>query len=232
MSVFLISSCQISEAQQHSRAECLLHTAAMTSIPTLKNRESWYLKAEEDDDQLIRVGWRVHKCSVEGCTTWKNAAVWSWESEDACRSYYKHHLKHSTAEGHSWNENQAEFEAATVTIEDFEQTFAERQEEREQQRMRIEGQQAWQAAQDAKGKDGKGEDGKGMGGKDKGGKDKGSKSSRGKQDGPIRPLKRQHAEMDDDADDGQAAETELAAFNRAQGEVSVFILCLAFIILS
>ena len=53
-----------------------------------------------DEDEPV-YWWQVSSCPVHGCRQFKKAKAWSMESEENVIAYLKHHLKHSTGDGHS-----------------------------------------------------------------------------------------------------------------------------------
>jgi len=104
----------------------------------------------------------IGQCSV---TSWKKANVWSYISEDACRSYLKYHLMYSGSH------HLAEQEAEEVALATQPQLREETYEDRQQYRASLERQH--QAAQEDKSKgQSKGKS------KDKG-KDKGKEKGKG-----------------------------------------------------
>lgn len=105
----------------------------MASITPQTNGESWYMKEEEDTDpEYTRTLYRCERCPAEGCSAkaWKRGRCWSWESEDQCRAYIAGHLRWSDL--HKDLEKSAREDLVmAATITEDEQTYEEREAERE-----------------------------------------------------------------------------------------------------
>ena len=89
------------------RARCFGRLVAMerASIKPEKNHEQ--MQAFLDNDGPV-TWWKFSECPVEGCTTFKNAAAWSMQSEAKAIAYMKHHLMKSSAPGHTMDRSAAD----------------------------------------------------------------------------------------------------------------------------
>jgi len=95
-----------------------------------KNEEEWEIPPEQDDGQ-VRQLWKCAACPYpETCTksAFTNGKLWSWISDVKARSYIARHLNVSSL--HSMDVPSAMLGAQCAAVEEFDQSFEERQMER------------------------------------------------------------------------------------------------------
>ena len=99
--------------------------------------ENGWISAEEDDGG-DRMYWKCTACPLqESCkgskNSFKNACLWSYESEETCRGYVLRHLFHSGVhQNDNLNRGEAETYAEGADIEVFTETLADRCQYRDQ----------------------------------------------------------------------------------------------------
>jgi len=165
------------------KAERNVENAVLSADEDLGDPRSWWTVECCPSKEKEEIG----QCSV---TSWKKAHVWSYISEDACRSYLKYHLMYSGSH------NLAEPEAEEIALATIPQIQEETYEDRQQYRAILERSTSLQAAAEDKSKgQSKGKEwGKGQAkGKDKG-KEWGKGQAKGK-DKETASLKRDVAAL-------------------------------------
>ena len=106
-------------------------------IVVRENKEDRIIKAANTGEDMFY--WRVIECPLKddcNAAAWKKGKVWSWQSEEACRSYVAGHLNRSGK--HQLNESDAVYQAMFGAVAREISTFEEREKEREEDRQNNE----------------------------------------------------------------------------------------------